>query len=291
MPVKENRSIELFNKARKHAFSVLNKYNSYEKAQFFLKDSRYTQLSPTSKTGLLAELLFYSKYKRKLKLTPALDCGDKTDFTGEIENQLFRIDVTTNLKYKKTQDYEDFVQDGWAFWLVNVDIKSEDIAFIPLHFPLCEVCNKASLFNLVYLKQDLFSTYIDHFTIIVICPYCITFEQDSTYEWDIQSFFSDPDMQKLESALIDDYIGKTELRRNLILDQKGINHWVLEKGGMIAQLAKTEYNAPIAYIGEEPMSIEMWKKSDQIAPIILWNNLWATSDINTLLSLYIKMDG
>ncbi|MFX0174234.1 MAG: hypothetical protein ACFE9L_20325 [Candidatus Hodarchaeota archaeon] len=149
MPVRENPSIELFNKARKHVFSVLNKYEDYEKSKFFLKDPRYTKLSPASKSGLLAVLLFYSKYKKELKLTPALDCGDKTDFIGEIENRLSRIDVTTNPSYKKSKDYQDFIQDDWAFWLVNVDIKSDSIeppvTFIPLHFPSCDVCYKACI--------------------------------------------------------------------------------------------------------------------------------------------------
>ncbi len=198
MPVRENPSIELFNKARKHAFSVLNKYEDYEKSKFFLRDPRYTKLSPASKSGLLAELLFYFKYKKDLRLTPALDCGDKTDFIGEIENHLSRIDVTTNLRYKKSKDYQDFIQDDWAFWLVNVDIKSDPIeppiTFIPLHFPSCDVCNKASIFNLVYLKQDLHSTYIDHFTIMILCPYCLTFERGPKYEWDIQSFFSNTEV-------------------------------------------------------------------------------------------------
>jgi len=291
MPIRENPSIELFNKARKHAFSVFNKYQSFEKAKFFLKDVRYSSLTPSSRKGLLAELLFYSKYKRELKLIPALDCGDKTDFTGEIEGRLSRIDVTTNLKYKQRSNYEEFIYDNWAFWLVNIDISSEDIAFIPLHFPLCEVCNKASIYNLVYLKQELDSTYIEHFTILKLCPYCLMYVEGPTYNWGIELFLSKPEVRQFELSLINDYKGIKELNKDPIMNRKGKNHWILEKGSTIVRLAKHEYNEPIAFVGEEPLAFDEVKKENEICPIIFWNNIWATSDISRILNAYIQFEG
>lgn len=74
------------------------------------------------------------------------------------------------------------------------------MVFIPLHFPICDVCNKTPLYNLVYLKQEVYSTYIDHFTILKLCPYCVTYEKGPTYNWDIELFLSKSEVRQFELA-------------------------------------------------------------------------------------------
>jgi hypothetical protein len=63
--------------------------------------------------GLKAELDFYINYQSRYNLTPSLDYGIKCDFSGMIDNDLCRIDVTTNYDYKSLSTYEPLMnRDG-----------------------------------------------------------------------------------------------------------------------------------------------------------------------------------
>jgi len=88
-------------------------------------------LGPQRYAGLKAELEFFERYRKEYQLTPALDVGDATDFTGEIDRKYHRIDVTTNVAFKKLGTYEPFqaddyryriaVWDGHDFELVDIE--------------------------------------------------------------------------------------------------------------------------------------------------------------------------
>ncbi len=276
---RENTAINLFNKARKHAFSVFNKYNSYDKSKFFLKDPRYSELKYTAKKGLLAELYFYSKYKKEFKLTPALDCGDKTDFTGEIESRLSRIDVTTNLSYKSRGDYSEFVHDGFAFWLVEVDFESNDITFIPLHFPQCENC-KNPLYNLAFIEPHStlalwWSGYIQ--IIQQICLSCLIYKSGPILDYMIPKFSSIEENYADELLELQNYDYEESERENISKDIKQrMEEDALEQGSSIARLVKKEFDQPIAFVGETD-AVTMGSSGDEFWEFtrIYWNNQWA----------------
>lgn len=63
------------------------------------------RLPDKSFVGLRAELLFYDKYRKDLRLTVSNDAGDKADFTGYSDGNVIRIDVTTNLRCKDISNY------------------------------------------------------------------------------------------------------------------------------------------------------------------------------------------
>lgn len=277
--LRENTVIELFNKARKHAFSVFNKYDSYDKSIFFLTDPRYSELNHTAKMGLQAELYFYSKYKKEFKLTPALDCGDKTDFTGEIESRLSRIDVTTNLSYKDRGAYSEFIYDGFAFWLVEVNLESGDIMFIPLHFPQCENCEKP-LYNLAFIEPHSnpalwWSGYIQ--IIQKICISCRIYKSGPILDYKIPKF-SIIEKNYADELLALQYFDYEESEREDISKsiKQQMEEDVLARGSSIVRLVKKEFNQPIAFVGETD-AVTMGSSGDKFLEFtrIYWNNQWA----------------
>ena len=127
---------EKYNKVKNVTFSLLNK-NGVVAAYKYL-NSQMSELPLHAWYGLKAELDFYTKYKTNYSLTPSLDYGIKCDFSGMIdEGQLCRIDVTTNIEYKKLKDYDPIQKkDGMLYKIVvmNKDTgKIEDI--FDLNFP------------------------------------------------------------------------------------------------------------------------------------------------------------
>lgn len=98
-------SASYFNQVRHHVFSTYNKYGA-EKAYDCLYGYKPHMLYPTW-IGLKAELDFYIHHKDEYTLDISADCGNKCDFIGNIEGlNGCRIDVTTNLDFKKLEDYE-----------------------------------------------------------------------------------------------------------------------------------------------------------------------------------------
>ena len=136
-PEKEHPAA-LFNKARHHVFSVYEKTRNIDKSLQVLK--KYS-LVRTAEYGLKAELLFYDRFYTELKLDPLLDAGVKADFSGVRDGKAVNIDVTTNLEYKNINKYVDVMQKKRKrYELALVDLKSEEVEFFPLRFPICPKC-------------------------------------------------------------------------------------------------------------------------------------------------------
>lgn len=104
---KREHPAALFNKVRRHMFSVYEKTRDFDKSLQVLKS--YRIIRPW-KHGLKAELLFYDKFYTKLKLDPLLDAGVKADFSGVRNKKAVNFDVTTNLEYKDINKYVDAMQ-------------------------------------------------------------------------------------------------------------------------------------------------------------------------------------
>lgn len=96
--------------SRHHIFSHYNKYGNFYAAGK-IADSRFVDgdIDISHNIGLSAELQFYHQFKARFNLVPSLDCGDNTDFVGEIKGHLVRFDVTTNLGYKH-DDWEKYTK-------------------------------------------------------------------------------------------------------------------------------------------------------------------------------------
>ena len=130
--------LEGMNSSRHHVFSVYNKYGSLTGANNVL-DKRFESNDIEDKQclGLAAELQFYHTFKDKAQLVPTLDCGDNTDFVGELKGHLVRFDVTTNLlpKKKKWERYLRYKyhyiavwnkdEGSWSFWVAKKNQQGE----------------------------------------------------------------------------------------------------------------------------------------------------------------------
>ncbi len=123
---------ECYNRARHHVFSIFHKYGKIDPNKFDAITEEL-ELSPTARTGLYAELQFYARYKDNMKLIVGLDCGDKTDFAGEIDGHIAEIDVTTNPDYKNLSPVSP---SGISRYIIHVHpCSGEIIGKYPLTIP------------------------------------------------------------------------------------------------------------------------------------------------------------
>lgn len=109
--MKQEHPASIFNNIRHHLFSMY--HQSGITAAENLLYSYFLQKSLDRKcySGLKAELTFYDKYKEEYSLTVAGDTGDHVDFSGIVDGQVTRFDVTTKdgWKFKNFSDYERFM--------------------------------------------------------------------------------------------------------------------------------------------------------------------------------------
>ena len=96
--------------------------------------------------GLSAELEFFSQHRRDYGLIPALDSGDATDFAGQIDGRMFRIDVTTNIAFKRLETYEPFQTNGDLYKIAI--LSNGQFEMLDINFPFCEVCSTGRIFNI-----------------------------------------------------------------------------------------------------------------------------------------------
>lgn len=128
---------DLYNKVKAIVFSTLNKDGDLQ--AYKMLENYHTKLPVQSWYGLKAELDFYTRYKDKYTLDPTFDYGIKCDFSGNIDgDNNCRIDITTNLDYKKLEHYDAIQRkDNRKYKIVVMDKVSGEIADVfDLNFPI-----------------------------------------------------------------------------------------------------------------------------------------------------------
>lgn len=143
-----------YNQCRHHVFSTYNKCGT-EKAYECLYSYKGNMLN-TAWIGLKAELDFYSRHKDEYMLDISADCGNKCDFIGNIEGlNGCRIDVTTNLDFKKLEDYEPIQKkDQRMYKIVIMDKDNGEIKdIVDLNFAFSK--NGGRLMDIaLFMPQD-----------------------------------------------------------------------------------------------------------------------------------------
>ena len=105
--------------ARHHVFAAYHK-NGMMAANNKLCDKRNSDtISNGQFIGIDTELRFYDEFRKSLRLVPGLDCGDHVDFIGEWQNNQIRLDVTTNLQYKRVSDFADDENHLVVIWNIE----------------------------------------------------------------------------------------------------------------------------------------------------------------------------
>jgi hypothetical protein len=187
LPTRNEHPAALFNKIRRHVFSVYEKTHDLDNALEVLKS--YQVIRPW-KHGLKAELLFYDKFYTKLKLDPLLDAGVKADFSGVRKNNAVNFDVTTNLQYKNINKYADVLQrKRKRYEIALVHLRSEEVEFFPLRFPICHECGLFSHYVLFMSRPSRDVTWSQSTSQALIrhCPSCWEFEIVEEYSYYISS--------------------------------------------------------------------------------------------------------
>lgn len=148
---RQQHPASIYHNFRRFVFSTYEK-NGIDAALRLVKKSKHI---PTTKAGLEGELIFYDTHKDGFRLEPLLDAGVKADFTGTKNGVFTNFDVTTNIDYKSVDDYLEVVQGrGKVYEIVLVDLKSEDIIFYPLKFPICKNCGNFSHY-ILYIEPPI----------------------------------------------------------------------------------------------------------------------------------------
>lgn len=177
----------VYNRARHHLFSIYEKTNDLDKALETL--SRYPLITP-HKHGLKAELTVYDAYYQELKLDPLLDAGVKADFGGIRDGKPINIDVTTNIEYKDINEYVNAMQKkGKQYEIALVNLRTEQVEFFPLRFPICKECRTFAHYVLFFSRPSREETWSlsTSQAIIRYCPNCMEFEIAHEYNYHISS--------------------------------------------------------------------------------------------------------
>lgn len=132
---KAKNPAHIYNEKRRIILSGM--MNDPAKARKWL-DGYRSVLGGKGYTGLKAEVDFFERYRDAYRLTPALDIGDVTDFVGEIDGRMQRIDVTTNIDFKKLDNYEPFQAGGHRYRIAVWD--GSDFELVDINFPFCDEC-------------------------------------------------------------------------------------------------------------------------------------------------------
>lgn len=228
----------VYNRVKSIVFSRLNR-DGIAEAYKFLDSQRGTTLPIPAWFGLKAELDFYTGYKDVYTLDPTLDFGIKCDFVGDIDGcERCRIDVTTNINFKRYKEYESIQQKDhrkYKIVLMNKDNgKIEDVFdlnFIPDNFGgrLFDV----ALFMPMEYGHDGDPKYNYYQRILTISSTTQTIieEKEIVTDWYI------PDILTKKSDIYEEYEGYD--------DDSGIEETILKKD--LAETAKflsksTDYN-------------------------------------------------
>lgn len=142
----------------KSKFLATARKHGYNKAYYWLEAERDKgDIGPQVYHGLLGELIFNQEKQGEFKLLPTLDCGDHVDFTGKYNNEDARFDVTTNIDYKKLEDYEPFQKQGAQYYIALIDTNRRRVdRIVNINFPFCPHCN-GRLVNVAHIGNTEFT--------------------------------------------------------------------------------------------------------------------------------------
>ena len=149
-------SAETYNRIRRILFSVSNDPERGFSAAYDMMEATYRQqLDVQGYIGLMAELRFYQRHGQEYCLTIGGDMGEHADFAGMYRAEPTRFDVTTNLAFKRFEDYEPFMGKGLAYKIALLDHQNFEIVdVLNLAFPRCELCGGHLFPAIVLLGQN-----------------------------------------------------------------------------------------------------------------------------------------
>lgn len=261
---------EEFNRIRRIIYSTFHKdgpLKSYEYLEGYKK-----KLGPPSYIGLKAELGFYHKYAKELKLTIAADAGDHTDFTGTFSRGSFRIDVTTNAKFKKLNEYEPLqkaIDAKYKIAIVKPDGDIEEI--LDINFPFCPECEEGRLIETAILLPENYSEkgdclWTNDQVLIGVCNNCEYYEEYNRLTTHFLNNYR-TELHNAYEAIVGHY-DFDEILKEIKFDERKI---IEKHTNSILPYLQKEFNSPIMSIGDSSYEITSPKDGDGFNCIkILW---------------------
>ncbi len=172
-------------------FAIAQKHG-FKTAYYVLeKDREQFNLSPQDYSGLLSEIIFLEFHSDDMDLSPTLDCGDHCDFRGSYEQKNARFDVTSNLDYKKLEDFEPFQKKGKPYYIALIDTAKKKVdRIIDINIPFCDTCggrliNTVIIGNIEHTRQG---TPTQTERIVKVCSNDITHNVDfNSFEYFVPS--------------------------------------------------------------------------------------------------------
>lgn len=146
---KARNPAEVYNEKRRIIFAQMLKDSAVAKT--WLDGYRET-LGPKGYAGLKAEVAFFERYRKDFNLAVAADIGDATDFVGVVDGALHRIDVTTNIAFKRLASYEPLQLDGALYKVAVFDQGRFDI--VDINFPFCGRCHGGRILPTAVLLEE-----------------------------------------------------------------------------------------------------------------------------------------
>jgi hypothetical protein len=146
---KTSNPSEVYNEKRRIIFAQMHK--DIAVAKNWLDKYRNT-LGPKGYVGLKAEVAFFEQYRKQFNLVVAADIGDATDFVGVVGGVNHRIDVTTNIAFKRLASYEPLQLDGALYKVAVFD--QGHFELVDINFPFCERCKVGRILPTAVLLEE-----------------------------------------------------------------------------------------------------------------------------------------
>ena len=200
---KARNPAEVYNEKRRIIFSQMQK--DPEIAKSWLEGYRST-LGPTGYAGLMAEIAFFEQYRKDLNLVVAADIGDATDFVGVLDGAMYRIDVTTNIAFKRLASYEPLQLEGALYKVAVFDKGHFDL--VDINFPFCKHCQGGRILPTAVLLGENYNRHGDSRwsndqLLVNICSACDEMEVvdriTTPFLYDFHSLYRDLDEARREA--------------------------------------------------------------------------------------------
>ncbi|RLJ75090.1 hypothetical protein BCL90_3437 [Pedobacter alluvionis] len=257
---------EIYNKAKRIIFSIFNKDGTLE--AYKMLDNYRNKLKPTDWFGLKAELDFYSNHKDEFTLDPTFDFGIKCDFTGNFDGvDNCRIDITTNLDYKRLHDYEAIQRkDNRKYKIVVMDKQTGKIADIfDLNFPI-DSSGEGRIFDIaLFMPSDSdpdglrYNFYQDIWEIGSIDTAYYSTHKTTCTDWYI------PDFQYLTQNLPDEVNYDEEIKKHAVSSSKVLDR---STNSNIVACAQPFYAITDPHTGEGDWVTKVYWKHPVVADYI-----------------------
>ncbi|MCA3773629.1 MAG: hypothetical protein IN818_01180 [Cutibacterium sp.] len=205
---KAREPVEVYNEKRQIIFSQMHKDPAI--AKIWLDRYRNT-LGPKGYAGLKAEVAFFEQHRKDLNLVVAADIGDATDFVGVVDGVMHRIDVTTNIAFKRLASYEPLQLEGARYKVAVFDQGRFDL--VDINFPFCEHCQGGRILPTAVLLAENHNRHGDSKwsndqLLVKICSACgevkVADRITTPFLYDFESLYRDLNEAKHEADDLDE---------------------------------------------------------------------------------------